>query len=160
MTTTAALWTRTRLSETICCSPPDSIPARSFQRLARNGNSDAARSRISRRSWRDAPRSPTTRFSATVRPGEQRPALGDEDQPAAGAGVPRQRCHVLAVEEHRPGACLDDTGDRRRQRGLPGAVGTEDRADGAGGHLERHVAQGPQRAVGVADVLEPEGGRA
>ena len=46
-----------------------------------NGNSSAAFSSVSLRSLREAPRSPTRMFSATVRPGKRAPPSGTYDSP-------------------------------------------------------------------------------
>src|SRR5690606_3610150 len=54
---------RARASDTICCCPPESVPARCAARCTRSGNSSAT---SSRRGW--ASRSASRRFSATVSP--------------------------------------------------------------------------------------------
>ena len=114
-------------SVSICCWPPDRLPAGSSQPLAQDGEElehllGALRDLV---------------VSVALEPAGEPEVLGDGERrehalaaghlrhAAAGDLVGRRVGHVAAVEDDRAAARLDEAGDRLQQRRLPGAVGAE-----------------------------------
>ena len=68
--------------------------------------------------------------------------------------VGRQAVDAFAVEADRAGVGRKHAGDHVEQRGLAGAVGTDQREDRAGRHLEAHVVDREQAAKALADGVD------
>ena len=72
------------------------------------------------------------------------------------AALRRDAGDVLAVELDRAGIGRHRAGDQREQRGLAGAVRADDAQRLALGDRQRDVVGHDQRAVGFAEVLDPQ----
>ena len=134
---------RARAKASICCSPPDRLPARCVLRLPRTGKSSTARLMASSRSR--APAGCTHRHPQVVDHRETRenaPSFGDVREPRPVATVGRPPTDVVAAEPDPPTGQRHQPGQRSGQRALPGAVGSEERHDASGEEVDRHVGEG------------------
>ena len=141
----------------ICCSPPDSVPASCDKRSSRRGNMEStnarrcstARSAALEAGGRSFVKAPICRFSCTVSgPKTWRPS-GTSAMPRGDDAAPR--CERLDVVGPRsamlPRTGRNSPGDGFHRRGLAGAVGADERAERAGGNREGHVVEHFRRSV-------------
>ena len=134
-------------SVSICCWPPERLPAGSSSRSRRTGNSSStcsvalATRALSLRCSQPASR----RFSATVSDGNTPWPPGTMHDAAARDLVRRRVRHVAAVEDDRAVGRLDEAGDRLQQRRLARAVRAEQRDDLALVDLEVRRRTAPAR---------------
>ena len=82
--------------------------------------------------------------------------LEGADQPGLRDPVGRPAGDVLAVEHDPPGRRLELPGDHGEQRGLAGAVGSDDAEEVTLVDSERHVLDGPQAAEVTGQSLDLE----
>ena len=139
----------------ICCSPPDSVPAIWRRRSASTGNSVKMRSRLRAQSAR-----PRTRVGAHFevfedrQRGENLPPLRhmrDAEMGALGGGTAsrsRPSNRIL------PPAGVDRAGDRLEQRRLAGAVRADDRDELSLADGQRHAAQRRQPAIADREAVD------
>ena len=91
-------------------------------------------------------------------PREQAGDLEGACHPERGAPVARPAGDVLAEQEHLSGRGGKDSGDQIEQRGLAGAVRSDDGLAVARHDLERDVAHGVQAAEALRQTLELQNG--
>ena len=153
----------TRASASICCSPPDSVPAGWSMRASSAGNAARASSmRVVRagRSLRNE-NAARRRFSRTRERRERH--LAADEQPARRAlSTCSASSYVLVAPKRRiaPRCRMVEAGDRAQQRALARAVRAEQRGDLALRDLEVHVEQhllGAVREVEVVDLQRGDG---
>ena len=127
-----------RAIATICCSPPESVPAACVRRSASRGNSVNTSSSVSFQSCRaSGDCAPISRFSYTDRLGNTCRPSGTCAMPRAGRscgsdvarGRGRRRSCGPRLERHH-------AGDRAEQRRLAGAVRPDDRDELAGADVQ------------------------
>src|SRR5262247_2301170 len=82
---------------------------------------------------------------------EQRVDLEGTTEPAPDARGLRQPCHVLAAEEDLAGGGREPPGDHVDERGLAGAVGTDERVTDTGLEPQVHAIGHGQRAEVLAE---------
>ena len=148
---------RQRPIASICCSPPDSVPAACPARSASTGNSANTRSRFLRASGARA-----RQHRAHVE------ILGDRERrkhlAAFGHLADAEIADAMAFPAGDVGAAELDAAARRAvhagdgadQRGLAGAVRADDGDDRALGDLERHVVERLRVAVEHIEVLDAQ----
>ena len=137
----------------ICCSPPERLPARWARRSFSTGKSvvhalDALREMLARRRQERAHLEVVGHGEAR----EEAPALGhvgDAVRDDLVRGPPRER---RALEGERAGPRRDHAGDHAQQRGLPGPVGADDGHRLARVHAQRDVPQRGEVPVPRADA--------
>jgi len=115
-----------------------------------------------------------------ARIGKGRPAVQGTDRDILQHAQPLERLHDLegaadtgvadevgpqprdlpSVEAHAAGVGPVDAGDHVEDRGLAGAVGSDQGVDGTGRHVEGDVVHGAQAAEALADPVEFEPGAA
>ena len=148
---------RPRAMATICCSPPDSVPASWRRRSASRGNSVKTLSR--RSAYLLAARlekAPISRFSATLMEENNCRPSGTSAKPRAALAWARQPRHVLAFEHDLAAPRRDRARDRAQRRGLAGAVGADDGGELAAPGRERQAPQHLDLAVAGLEVLDCE----
>ena len=91
---------------------------------------------------------------------EQAAAFRNQRYARSGAAMRGQPCQVSAVEQNAAAARCVRTGQRAHQRGLAGAVGTDQRQDLARLHRKADAAHGLQQTVADVEVLHAEQGHA
>ena len=143
----------------ICCSPPDRVPASCLLRSRSLGNMSSAASTSSLRAPPGTAKAPTSMFSSTVIDAKICRPSGTwiRPRPTSACGV-RAAVGDAAVAD----GALDlgqHPADRLEQRGLAGAVGADDAHGLAGSDLERDIAHRAQVAV-VGRHLSAATGRA
>ena len=130
-------------SVSICCSPPDRLPAGRLPG-AHRGPGTARRPRRARR----RPAATAAGSRATVRPGKIAPRLGRQDEPAAApagrrAGAVTSRPSSTNVPRGRG----DEPGDRRHSVDLPAPLGPSSAVIVPGGTVEVDAVQHLDLAV-------------
>ena len=150
---------RAWLTASICCSPPDRLPACWSMRSASRGNRASTRSSASR----------TARVVLALEPAGQAEVLPDREgredalaarhhhHAAAGDLVGGQALQLLPGEGDRPAARLEQVGDALEQGRLAGAVGAEEGDDLALVDVEVQAEEDLHRAVGRVEVLARRG---
>ena len=137
----------------ICCSPPDSVPACCLRTLAQAREIvidalELGRLRCLRRWQPGAERQIVARRSCSGK--ISRPS-GTCTMPRATMPVDRKAAEILALEPDAPAGQRHDAGDAVERRGLAGAVGAEQAHDLAGRDGERHVLERADLAVARRD---------
>ncbi len=151
---------RERARASICCSPPDSVPASCFGARAGRGTG-----RTRRPCRPDPVLVPTDgRTEPQVvghrEVGEDAPALGRHRDPPP-HDLLRAEPSASPARRRRtdPDEALHETGDRHQRRALAGAVGAEQRDDLTRVDFERYVAHGHDGPVARGHVLSASSGR-
>src|SRR6218665_24179 len=134
-----------RAIASICCSPPDSVPASWLRRSFRRGNSSIARSRSSC----------TSPFGRL--PGGRGGGGGGEGGGGDGVGV--EPVYAPARHGDCAGAGFDHAGDGAHGGGLAGAVGADQRHHLATGHVQRDAVQYLHFAVAGFEVPDVQHGQ-
>ena len=151
---------RPRAIASICCSPPDSRPARLVQPLAQ------ARKALEQRldlglevDVACACSAPSRRLSRTLSSGNTCRPSGTSARPLAAMRCAASCCDPPVVEHDRAVDRAQQPADRAHGGGLAGAVGAEQRHHLARPHLERHLLQHRRRAVAGAELHGTTGSR-
>ena len=139
----------------ICCSPPESVPAFWPRRSRSLGKSVSARS-YALGSPRAAQVGAHLEILADGQVGEDPPPLRHLRDPARHAAIRALRRDVRALEPDPAGARLEQTAHGAQERRLPRAVRADQRDDLARLHLEVDRAQREDRAVGDRERLDAQ----
>jgi hypothetical protein len=131
-----------RPTASICCSPPERLPARCFCRSARTGNSAKTRARRPRGRQEGA----HLEIVGHRERREDAPAFGDVGDAVRDHLVGRPAADRRALEGDLARARRDQAGDHAQQRGLAGAVRPDHGHRLAGPHGEGDV---PERREGA-----------
>ena len=142
---------RPRASASICCSPPESVPASWLRRCSRRGNTAAAM--LDGASVHRARRL-EAQVVGHAEGGEDPPALGHVADAGLGQLVGRVPGHVGAVEEDPARARPEQPRHHPEQCRLAGAVRAEQGDHRTVGHDEIHVLEHGACAVAGADIPE------
>ena len=136
--------------ETICCSPPESVPETCADLSFKRGKSPYTSS--SRDSIFHGP-FPVMKVRAQgqiirdAETGKQLPALGNHGYPFFDNGGGGKPFNGLSLKSDIPFGRRHNPRHRLEQGGFPGAVGTDDGYDTALPHMKRHALQGANRPV-------------
>ena len=145
-------------SASICCWPPERLPAGSSSRFRRMGKSSSTWfCRFGHQLLVVAVQ--PTREPEVLRDGQRREhavAAGHLHHAASGDLVRRCVRHVATIEHDRAVRRLDETGDRLQQGRLPRAVRAEQRDDLALVDLEVHAEQDLHAVVVHVDVAHEQ----
>ena len=140
---------------TICCSPPDSVPASWVAPLVQQREERVDALVVLR-----PPTAVQVRAHLEVlehrHRAEEAPVLRDDRHPLPDAVARRARGHVLAVERHRAGPWPHDPEDRLQRRRLPGRVPSEQAHELARADLQVRVLEDVHLAVVRVDRVEPQ----
>ena len=145
-------------SESICCSPPERLPACWWARWRRIGNRSMTRalaSATARWSLRII-QVPRRTFSSTERVGKTPRPPGMSERPRRATVSAGSPVIAPAVQPDRAAADLDQAAGALQQGRLAGAVRAEQRDDLALVHLEVDAEEDLHRAVGDLDLLARE----
>src|SRR6218665_3403781 len=147
-----------RARASICCSPPESVPAHCAWRCARRGGREELETMAGQgvdfgRRGLQAVRAEQQVVEHTL-VGKDATAFGRERYAALQALVGGYRADVPAIDQDAPRRDRLQPGDALEQAALAGAVGADDRDDFAGTDLDGNLAQRLDRAVAHRDALQ------
>ena len=136
----------------ICCSPPDRVPAPLVPALLEPGKeSEAVREVVRARTAGPAVGAQNQVF-LHAHPAEHLTPLGHERDAATDQVLGFDRGDVLILERDDAAPRGQQSRDGLHERGLAGAVGADDRDDFALGDMDRYPVQRPDGTVVDADV--------